>query len=170
MAQLIQKKICMLGAYQVGKTSLVKQFVSSIYSDKYLPTLGVKVDKKMVSLDGRDVMLMLWDIAGAEDHFTVPTSFVRGAAGYLLVVDGTRPETAERGLDLVAQMDGELGRLPAIILLNKSDLTDQWRLDDAAIAKLTALNVPVMRSSAKTGQNVEAAFRQLAELSLRGQG
>ena len=91
---MIQKKICMLGSFAVGKTSLVSQFVSSIFSDKYLSTVGVKIDKK--TDHGRRPArstLMLWDIYGEDGFQTVQKSYLRGASGYLLVVDGTRFDT-----------------------------------------------------------------------------
>jgi small GTP-binding protein len=160
---LIQKKIAMLGFYAVGKTSLVRQFVDSIFDEKYHTTIGVKVDKKTLEVKGEQLLMMLWDIAGAEDHFSVPTSFVKGSAGYLLVVDGTRAETAERACDLVAQISEELGPMPFVVALNKADLADQWELDDEALAGLQALSAPVFKSSAKTGEGVEEAFRALAE-------
>ena len=87
---MLSKKVVMLGLYGVGKTSLVQRFVRSIFDDKYLTTLGVKVDKKVVQVDDIEVTLMLWDVAGAENHFDVPMSYIKGAAGYLVVVDGTR--------------------------------------------------------------------------------
>ena len=67
---MIQKKVAMLGMYAVGKTSLVKQFISSLFDERYHTTIGVKVDKKMLTIRDQEVMLLLWDIAGAEDHFT----------------------------------------------------------------------------------------------------
>ncbi len=160
---MIQKKIAMLGFHGVGKTSLVRRFISSLFDDRYHTTIGVKVDKKMVTVDEEDVLLMLWDIAGAEDHFTVPTSFIKGAAGYLLVIDGTRAETAERAMDLVEQVTRELGELPLVIALNKADMIDEWQLDDAKLADLRALGCPILKSSAKTSEGVEEAFRRLAE-------
>src|SRR5262245_46833593 len=87
---VIQKKLVLLGAPGVGKTSLVRRFVESLFDDKYLTTIGVKVDKKQLQVAGNDLLMMLWDIAGAEEKFSVPSSYVRGAAGMLLVVDGTR--------------------------------------------------------------------------------
>ena len=162
----IQKKVAMLGFHGVGKTSLVRRFVSSIFDEKYLTTIGVKVDKKMVPLEGREVQLMLWDIAGAEDRFSVPMSFVRGSAGYLLVVDGTRAETLDRGLELVEQVEAELGRLPFVVALNKADLVDAWQLDDGGLARLTSSQCPVFRSSAKSGEGVEEAFHALASLAM----
>jgi len=71
---MIQKKICMLGGFAVGKTSLVARYVSSIFSDKYLSTVGVKIDKKQLNVDGKDVTMMLWDIYGQDDFQTVQPS------------------------------------------------------------------------------------------------
>ncbi|MGH8605890.1 MAG: Rab family GTPase, partial [Gammaproteobacteria bacterium] len=92
---MLQKKICMLGFFGVGKTSLVRRYVSSVYSDTYLTTVGVKIDKKTVTVREQTLNLLLWDIAGADDISALRTSYLRGAAGYLLVADGTRPETLE---------------------------------------------------------------------------
>ena len=58
----------MLGAASVGKTSLVRRFVESIFSEKYQATIGVKIDRKLVELDGAQVSLLLWDFQG-EDEF-----------------------------------------------------------------------------------------------------
>ena len=159
---MIHKKIAMLGMYAVGKTSLVKRFISSIFDEKYHTTIGVKIDKKVVKAKDQDVTLMLWDVAGAEDHFTVPTSFIRGSAGYLLVIDGTRAVTLERGIDLVAQVESDLGKIPFVVILNKTDLADRWQLQDEHIQSLTALGCPMIRSSALTGEGVEEAFHSLA--------
>jgi small GTP-binding protein len=161
---VIQKKIALLGVAGVGKTSLVRRFVQSLFDEKYLTTLGVKVDKKQVTVGGQDVTLMVWDVAGAEEHFEIPTSYIRGAAGYLLVVDGTRPETLEGGLDIVAQINGEIGQLPCVFVLNKSDLIEDWRIQDADLGAIQARGCPILRTSAKTGANVEEAFLELAKL------
>ena len=160
---MIQKKIALLGMYGVGKTSLVQRFLSNSFDEKYLATIGVKIDKALVTIQNQDVTLMLWDIAGAEKDFTVPTSFLRGAAGYLLVIDGTRAETLDRGLGLINQVENELGKIPYVALLNKSDLTDQWQLQEDHTAQLDALGCQVINSSALTGTGVETAFHALAE-------
>jgi small GTP-binding protein len=164
MATVIQKKIALLGAPGVGKTSLVRQFVQSMFDEKYHTTVGVKVDKKQVVVCGQDVTLMLWDVAGAEEHFAVPTSYIRGAAGYLLVVDGTRPETLESGLDIVEQVEREIGRLPFVFVLNKIDLIDDWRIQEADLGAAQARGWPILRTSAQTGAGVEEAFLRLAAL------
>jgi small GTP-binding protein len=92
---VLQKKICLLGAFGVGKTSLTRRYVDSIFSDTYLTTVGVKIDKKAVRVGANDVNLLIWDIAGEDDVSAVRTSYLRGAAGYLLVVDVTRAQTLE---------------------------------------------------------------------------
>ena len=161
---MIKKKISMLGAYAVGKTCLVRRFVHSMFDEKYHSTLGVKVDEKSVAVDGTDLKLMLWDIAGAEDYFSVPMSYVRGSAGVLLVIDGTRPETLERALDIVEQIEEAFGEVPIVAVLNKCDLTDDWKLDEDQLKKLAPLHCPLIRSSAKTGEGVEEAFLEISRL------
>jgi hypothetical protein len=159
---MISKKIAMLGMYAVGKTSLVKRFVDSIFDEKYHTTIGVKIDRKIVKINDQELTLMLWDVAGAEDHFTVPSSFIRGSAGYLLVIDGTRKVTLDRGLELVAQVESELGKIPFVAIVNKSDLVDKWQLRDEHLQHLGQLGCPVITSSALTGEGVEEAFHTLA--------
>ncbi len=160
---MISKKIAMLGMWGVGKTSLVQRFVSSIYDDKYLSTLGVKVDKKIVKVSDQDINLMLWDIAGAEDHFSVPIHYVKGSAGYLLVIDGTRKESLQSALDLISMVEENIGPLPFVAVVNKSDLA--WELTESDInAALSPFECTWMSSSAKTGENVETAFETLAKL------
>jgi small GTP-binding protein len=160
---MIQKKICMLGATGVGKTSLVSRFVLSVFSDAYLTTIGVKVDKKLVSVGGSDVTMMLWDIYGEDEFQTVRTSYLRGAAGYLLVADGTRPATLDTARQLQKTSEGVIGPVPFILVLNKADLAPDWHIDDRALWKLAEDGWAVMKTSAKTGNGVEDAFLKLAQ-------
>lgn len=159
---MISKKIAMLGMWGVGKTSLVQQFVNSIYDDKYLSTLGVKVDKKVININDTDVNLMLWDIAGVEGNFSVPLHYVKGSAGYLLVLDGTRRESLACGLDIIAMVEKGLGPTPFVAVVNKSDL--DWEITEAELDEaLAPFNCIWLKSSAKTGENVELAFNTLTE-------
>jgi small GTP-binding protein len=160
---MIQKKICLIGAFAVGKTSLVKRFVKSIFDEKYLTTVGVKIDKKIVQVDDQQVMLVLWDMEGQDCFHNVKTSYVRGASGYLLVADGTRRETLDDAVDkLQAWVEAEVGKVPYLLLLNKSDLTDSWELDEDKVRSLHESGVIIMKTSAKTGAGVEEAFLDLA--------
>ena len=158
----LQKKICMIGGFSVGKTSLVKRFVESVFSETYLTTVGVKIDKKTVDVDGRAVNLILWDVAGEDDVNSIRMSYLRGAAGYVLVADGTRRTTLEVALSLRERIETELGKLPFVLLLNKNDLTDQWSIEEAEVEDLRQAGWSVRASSARTGDGVEDAFRELA--------
>ena len=156
----------MLGAYAVGKTSMVRQYVQSIFDEKYLITVGVKIDKIVVSLDGEEVQLLLWDVAGAEDRFSVPSSYVQGASGYILVADGTRAHTVPVALDLVDQINGDVGKLPFVVALNKADLEEEWEVDEPLLEPLQRFGYPILRTSAKTGEGVQEAFLALTRLIL----
>lgn len=159
---MLQKKIALIGAAGVGKTSLVRRFVDSLFDEKYLTTIGVKVDRKAVRVADRDLTLLIWDIAGAEDHFSVPSPYVRGAAGYILVADGTLPETVGVAADLAAQIARDVGPLPFVLVLNKADLAADWRPPADQVATLGTRSLAVIESSARTGAGVEHAFVTLA--------
>src|SRR5512134_1130690 len=113
---MLQKKICMLGAFGVGKTSLVRRYVQSIFSETYLTTVGVKIDKKTVMVGTQPVLMLLWDIAGEDDVSPIRTSYLRGAAGYFLIADGTRAETLEVASSIQSRVASEIGPVPFLIL------------------------------------------------------
>jgi hypothetical protein len=159
---MIQKKICLLGAFAVGKTSLVARFVKSIYSDQYITTVGVKVDKKTVKVDDREINLIVWDLAGEDEFQKVQMSYLSGASGYLLVADGTRLNTLETARMLRERVNENAGKLPFILIINKADLELEWEIDDQALAECEAQGWTVIKASAKTGEGVEEAFTALA--------
>ena len=160
---MISKKICMLGAFSVGKTSLVEQFVHSIFSDKYLSTVGVKISKKILTLNGQDVTLLLWDMEGKDVYADVNLSYLRGAMGFFVVADGLRKETLEIALALRSAAEKTVGKVPNYLLLNKADMGAQWEITESMIASLDAQGVCYIRTSAKTGLGVNEAFSRLAK-------
>jgi small GTP-binding protein len=162
MTVTLQRKICMLGAYSVGKTSLVTRYVKSIFSETYLTTVGVKIDKRTVDLADRSVNLILWDLAGEDEVSPLRIAYLRGAAGYILVADGTRRATLDIALSLRDRVEADHGPLPCALLLNKKDLIEQWAIDDAVIDGLRNDGWWVRPSSARTGEGVEDAFMDLA--------
>ena len=133
-----------------------------MFSDKYLTTVGVKVDKKTVTVGETDVALMLWDLAGEEDNAPVNLNYVRGASGYLLVVDGCRQKTLDTALDIQRRVEEQIGERPFLVLANKADERVNWEIRDEALADLAGRGWPVLETSAKTGVNVEEAFLALA--------
>jgi small GTP-binding protein len=158
---MIQKKICMLGSFAVGKTSLARRFVESIYSETYQTTVGVKIDKKVLALGVREVTLVLWDIYGEDDFQKIRWSYLRGASGYLLVADGTRRATIQKALALEQKIREEIGPIPFVFVVNKSDLVQEWEFDPEMEAQIAAMDWSILRSSAKTGEGVEEAFSLL---------
>lgn len=165
----LSKKVCLLGDFAVGKTSLVRRFVYNLFEDKYISTIGVKVSRKVLAIprtsDVVELTLMLWDLAGSEEFDQVRTSYLRGAAGAILVCDLTRPET----LDSLRANAGHLRAadpgIPLAIAANKRDLTDQQRIAESQLAAAAAgLNAPYLLTSARTGDEVETLFRRLGRL------
>ncbi len=162
---ILQKKICMIGDFSVGKTSLVARFVRQTFSDKYLTTVGVKIDTKLLTLpDGNQIKFILWDIAGSESLTTATTSYLRGSAGFLLVVDGTRRPTWDSALNLRQTVLKQIGDKPFVILLNKADLKEQWEITEELMEEKTKQGWKLLLTSAKNGMNVEQAFLELALL------
>jgi len=163
---MIKKKICMLGAFAVGKTSLVQRYVHSLFSDKYHTTVGVKIDNKPVSVKGIPLDLILWDIYGEDEFQAVRSSYLRGASGCLLVVDGTRRYTLDTAHGLLKRTQETVGRIPIIFVFNKSDLMDTWEIEPAQLEALENQGAVIIRTSAKDGSGVELAFTTLAEMML----
>jgi len=158
------RKICMIGDFAVGKTSLVSRFVHSTFSTQYLTTVGVKVDSRILDLaNGEKIKLILWDIAGEKTLGSVERTYLQGASGYLLVSDSTRRDTLQSTVELQRQAEKVIGPKPFVMLLNKSDLAEQQDIDRELLGSLQGRNWDIRESSAKTGDGVEEAFSSLGE-------
>lgn len=164
MAELV-RKICMLGDFGVGKTSLVARFINNVFSEKYVTTIGVKIDTKQLDVGAQPVKLVLWDIAGKNALDGVKLSYLQGAAGIVLVADGTREPTLRSALYLLMQAKQERPDLQAVLLVNKFDLFDRWEVSPTALADVRR-TLPVFESSAQSGEGVEEAFLTLAKAVL----
>lgn len=158
--KVVRAKLVMVGAPGVGKTSLVRRFVHSTFSDQYRSTLGVKIDRKVVVVEEALVTMLLWDMHGEAEGLDVPANYLRGSAAAVAVFDTTRPETVTVAADL---LDRVLALSPGaypVVMANKSDLDPDWaQVNQAA----TAINsATTFRTSAKTGDQVEDAFSAIA--------
>jgi small GTP-binding protein len=156
----------MLGAFAVGKTSLVRRFVHTIFSDTYQTTVGVNIEKKEVVVDDRRADLIIWDIHGEDDFQTVRMSYLRGASGCIYVVDGTRKVTLDVVSSLYERAREVVGRVPVVFLINKNDLKETWEITSDALDVLRKKGHPVYETSAKTGVHVETAFKDLTRLMI----
>jgi len=166
----IHKKICIIGEFGVGKTSLVARYVQSIFSDKYQTTVGVKIDKKEVLVGDQRVTLVLWDLAGESAAGGMKLMLIKGASGFLLVADGTRPDTLRTTVRLQQEVTGTLGQIPFILAINKADLTEDWAIGPADIEEYRAFGWDVRLASAKNGQGVDQIFTDLATRLIQPDG
>jgi small GTP-binding protein len=174
MAQAHGKlKVVMLGDFAVGKTSLVNRYVHSIFSEKYLATLGVHISKKDIVLDGggqgRDVTFLLWDINGEDGFHTVLPQYLKGAAGAILVCDATRPGTwsSIAGHEKLFRRENPEGT--CVVALNKIDLltaTDARAAEKELGRRSGAGGSLLYPTSAKAETNVNALFAGLGALCL----
>ena len=160
---MIQKKICTIGSFAVGKTSLVNRFVKSIFSEKYLTTVGVKIDKKVVNVFDQEIALILWDIHGEDEFQKIHMSYLRGTSGYLLVIDGTRRETLDKAFILQKRVEESIGKVPFYVVLNKNDLKEEWEVNKDSIDELKDNGWKIVETSAKTGEGVEDLFTNLTK-------
>jgi len=160
---MIQKKICLLGTFAVGKTSLTDRFVESIFSDRYRTTVGVRICKKAVEIGHQPLNLIIWDLAGEDELVVLRTEYLRGASGYILVADGTRRDTLDKAIDLHGRARATLGELPFVLAVNKTDRTEDWAIDESVLEQHSKEGWPVVLTSAKSGQGVEEVFTAIAE-------
>ncbi|MEM9538486.1 MAG: Rab family GTPase [Cyanobacteria bacterium P01_E01_bin.42] len=167
----VSRKICLVGDFSVGKTSLIRRFVDDQFSDEYLSTVGVKLSQKSVNLQGEDgedkpVDLFIWDIEGQTQFKGIAPSYLQGAKGAIIVADVKRQETLEHlrnHLDLFFKINPKGW---VIVALNKSDLISEDKVEKLLHANQFQADYPKVigtyATSAKTGKDVNEIFYELA--------
>ena len=159
---MIKKKICLIGEFAVGKTSLIQQYVKGIFSEDYLTTVGVKIDQRQETIAEKKMLLMIWDLAGRDQFANVQKSYLRGADGFLFVADGTRRETLDAVAKEFAEIAATSPTVPARLLVNKCDLRSDWEVKEEDLQPFRELGMQVGFSSAKTCEGVSETFQALA--------
>jgi len=158
---MVSKKVILVGSFGVGKTSLFNQFIYSKFSEKYLTTIGVKVDKKVINIDGKDLSMLIWDIAGEVKQDKVPQTYFLGASGIIYVFDLTRSSTMKNIKSDLSFLKNKLPGIAIQIVGNKLDLVDKDQL--AEVKKHLGFEWD-FSTSAKTGENVETLFHSMGTL------
>jgi small GTP-binding protein len=161
-------KVCLIGATAVGKSSLVARYVRSIFSDEYRTTIGVKIETCTLARPQGVIDLVIWDLSGEDEFQNVQPIYLRGARAYMLVVDGTRRETALTAAALQARVSAAIGPVPFVVVINKADLRPLWELRPSDYARIEENGWRILEASAKTGVGVKESFEILADAVLRG--
>lgn len=158
-----RKKICILGAAAVGKTSLVARYSGESFSSRYQSTLGARITHTPVSVMGRLRELVIWDIKGETEYFHIPLAYLHGAHGYVLMADGTRSATLDKALELCSHVKAHIGDIPHIIIINKLDLRDSWEVSEDQISSVRTQIQDIYLCSARGGGiTIQAALETLA--------
>lgn len=162
--KVMQKKVCVLGDFAVGKTSLIRQFVYQRFSEKYLSTIGVQLSRKTLKRPNLILHLILWDLAGGDNHRATRSSYLRGVTGAIIVCDLTRHNTLPFLEAYTNQVREVNPKAPIIFVGNKLDLTEERVISDAELAQFSKkLAIPYRLTSAKTGTQIEEVFKLMAD-------
>lgn len=170
---LHRKKICMLGSFGVGKTSLVQRFVYNKFEDKYRSTLGVHVCHKSIFIPAttkikHQLNLILWDLAHIEKFNEMTKNYFRGANGALVVFDVTRPQNHDQSIVFLNQFLAMNPQARLIFAGNKIDLVPKDNIEMEQLLQFkTTFQAPLLMTSARTGENVEKLFYDLANQLLK---
>jgi small GTP-binding protein len=170
---LISKKICIIGDFGVGKTSLIRYFVEGRFSDNYLTTVGVRISRKLLEVSLIDrvqtIQLLIWDVEGKTKFKGIAPSYLQGARGAIIVGDLARQETIEHISEHLSLFSTINPKGSAIVALNKSDLVSSERIEKILEVNNCNRNLNVMATyitSARTGVYVEEMFSKLASVML----
>jgi len=164
----LKTKVCLIGESAVGKTSLIKRFVTDFFDDHYISTIGTKVSKKEVKMGFEnksiDMDMTIWDIMGNKGfRQLLKEAYFYGAQGVLAVCDITRHNTLNDLDDWLDSVFKHAGKVPVVIAANKMDLKHKAKFGEKELAaNLKGFDMPHYYTSAKSGENVEYAFSELA--------
>lgn len=168
------RKVCMIGAGGSGKTAIVNRFLTQKFSEQYIVTIGSQFAVKTVAVKSRSgsdvrVKLLVWDLAGQQRFDFIRTSYYKGSKGALLVFDVTRKHTWKELPKWINEAETALdATIPIVLLANKVDLIDERVITEQMAQDFVRENnlVGYLETSALTGENIDQAFRMLAQATI----
>ena len=162
--KIVQKKICLLGDFSVGKTSLIRRYVEERFDETYLSTIGVHMSRKRLERESHFLDFFIWDLVGGDDFGDASRNYLIGAAGAIVVCDLTRANTLPLLAHYAEQMRLVSETAKLLFIGNKEDLVEERVISDEELeAAVAPLDGSYLLTSAKSGFNVNNAFEQLAD-------
>jgi small GTP-binding protein len=161
--QVLKLKVCLVGEFAVGKTSLVNRFVHNTFQGRYMATIGAKIQKVDLKVDQSRIIMTMWDIMGEKGfRELLREAYFEGANGLVAVCDLTRPGSLLDLEEWIAAVYRIAGRVPLVIVGNKSDLTEHAIVsEDEVEAFAQRHECEYFITSAKTGDHVGDAFQSI---------
>ncbi len=162
-------KIIIVGEPAVGKTSLVKKFVSGQFTKDYRSSIGTNIFIKKINLENiGETTIQLWDIAGQERWINMRRSYYSGAKGVLIVGDLTRKNTFDQIVKFwVPDVKQYCELTPIVLIANKNDLKEEINEIEINTLGQQINAIGIFTTSAKTGENVEMAFKIISEHAIK---
>jgi small GTP-binding protein len=158
-------KTVILGDPAVGKTSVVRQYVDNMFNKDYLMTIGTNIQTKNFHIDGNEITLSIWDLAGQPLFQALHPSYCKGANCAVLVFDLTRLYTLNNLQGWAHALWSYVGKVPLVIIGNKADLKSTREISREQIIDFTHFSdAKYFETSAKTGEGVNEAFLYLANI------
>ena len=159
-------KLVIIGDSGVGKSCILLRFADDTFTDNYYSTIGVDFRFKCVDIGERKCKLQIWDTAGQERFKTVTSAYYRGADGIIIVFDQTDQESFNNIQNWIDDISKYSTEEPAkLIIANKDDIANEKKIvkseDISELEKKTGLEV--IKTSAKTGENIDYAFKKLTQ-------
>ncbi|KAK2858920.1 hypothetical protein Q5P01_003540 [Channa striata] len=158
-------KIILIGDSNVGKTSVVQNFKSGIFSERQQNTIGVDFTVRTVNIEGKKVKIQVWDTAGQERFRTITQSYYRSAHGAMITYDITRHSTFDSVTHWIKEVELYGAANVVLVLIgNKCDLEQERQVQFQQACDLAKDRgvLAALETSAKESQNVEEAFMMMA--------
>ena len=156
-------KVVVVGDSGVGKTNLIKRFVTNTFSANSKATVGVEFISKSYRINDQVFKIEIWDTAGQERYKSITAAYYKGAKGALIVYDTTQKTSFENIDKWMSEIKEKSSKdMKLMIIGNKIDLKDERQVEtDEALAKAQTLDAPIMETSALDATNVKEAFYDL---------